>query len=103
MALASKAGLDPSRVLESITSGAANSWCLSQLMPRALRGDYEPGFSVAHFTKDLAIALRCAERLGLALPGLDLAKRLYDELAREGASSQGTQVLLRRYLPLGAS
>jgi 3-hydroxyisobutyrate dehydrogenase-like beta-hydroxyacid dehydrogenase len=103
MALATRAGLNPSRVLESITSGAANSWCLSQLMPRALRGDYEPGFSVAHFTKDLAIALRCAERLGLTLPGLDLAKRLYDQLAREGASSNGTQVLLRRYLPAHAS
>jgi 3-hydroxyisobutyrate dehydrogenase len=103
MALATRAGLDPSRVLESITSGAANSWCLAQLMPRALRGDYEPGFSVAHFTKDLAIALRCAERLGLTLPGLDLAKRLYDELAQDGASSQGTQVLLRRYLPGSAS
>ena len=98
MAFAKAAGLDPSRVLENITTGAANSWPLSQLMPRALRGDYEPGFAVAHFTKDLAIAIRCAERLGLSLPGLSLAKRLYDELAAEGAGAKGTQVLLRRYL-----
>jgi len=98
MAFAKAAGLDPSRVLENITTGAANSWSLSQLMPRALRGDYEPGFAVAHFTKDLAIALRCAERLGLVLPGLSLAKRLYDELAADGAGAKGTQVLLRRYL-----
>jgi 3-hydroxyisobutyrate dehydrogenase len=98
MAFAKAAGLDPSRVLENITTGAANSWSLSQLMPRALRGDYEPGFAVAHFTKDLAIALGCAERLGLSLPGLSLAKRLYDELAAEGAGGKGTQVLLRRYL-----
>lgn len=98
MAFARAAGLDPSRVLENITTGAANSWSLSQLMPRALRGDYEPGFAVAHFTKDLAIAIGCAERLGLSLPGLSLAKRLYDELAAEGAGAKGTQVLLRRYL-----
>jgi 3-hydroxyisobutyrate dehydrogenase len=98
MAFAKAAGLDPFRVLESITTGAANSWSLSQLMPRALRGDFEPGFSVRHFTKDLAIALGCAERLGLELPGLTLAKRLYDELAESGAGSKGTQVLLRRYL-----
>jgi 3-hydroxyisobutyrate dehydrogenase-like beta-hydroxyacid dehydrogenase len=98
MAFAKAAGLDPSRVLENITTGAANSWCLSQLMPRALRGDYEPGFAVAHFTKDLAIAIRCAERLGLSLPGLGLAKRLYDEIAAEGDGAKGTQVLLRRYL-----
>jgi 3-hydroxyisobutyrate dehydrogenase len=98
MAFAKAAGLDAARVLESITTGAANSWPLSQLMPRALRGDYEPGFSVAHFTKDLAIALGCAERLGLSLPGLALAKRLYDELAASGEGAKGTQVLLRRYL-----
>jgi 3-hydroxyisobutyrate dehydrogenase len=98
MALASAAGLDPARVLESITTGAASSWCLSQLMPRALRGDFEPGFSVAHFTKDLAIALSCAERLELTLPGLELSKRLYDELVRAGSGSKGTQVLFTRYL-----
>jgi len=98
MAFAKAAGLDATRVLESITTGAANSWSLSQLMPRALRGDYEPGFAVAHFTKDLAIALGCAERLGLSLPGLSLAKRLYDELAATGSGAKGTQVLLRRYL-----
>jgi 3-hydroxyisobutyrate dehydrogenase len=101
MALANAAGLDPTRVLESITTGAASSWCLSQLMPRALRGDFEPGFSVTHFTKDLAIALGCAERLGLTLPGLELSKRLYDELARGGAGSKGTQVLFTRYLARG--
>jgi 3-hydroxyisobutyrate dehydrogenase len=98
MVFAKAAGLDPSRVLQSITTGAANSWSLSELMPRALRGDFEPGFSVAHFTKDLQIAFDCAERLGLELPGLTLAKRLYDELARSGAATKGTQVLFRRYL-----
>jgi 3-hydroxyisobutyrate dehydrogenase len=98
MAFAKAAGLDPSRVLESITTGAANSWSLANLMPRALRGDYEPGFSVNHFTKDLAIAIECAERLGLSLPGLSLAKRLYDELGQGGDGAKGTQVLLRRYL-----
>jgi 3-hydroxyisobutyrate dehydrogenase len=98
MVFAKAAGLDPLRVLESITTGAANSWPLQNLMPRALRGDYEPGFSVNHFTKDLAIAIDCADRLGLSLPGMSLAKRLYDELARGGDGAKGTQVLLRRYL-----
>jgi 3-hydroxyisobutyrate dehydrogenase len=103
MAFAKASGLDPTRVLESITTGAANSWSLSQLMPRALRGDYEPGFSVAHFTKDLGIALACADRLGLTLPGLSLAKRMYDDLARGGDRAKGTQVLLRHYLEDRAS
>lgn len=98
MAFARAAGLDPFRVLESITTGAANSWCLSELMPRALRGNFEPGFAVVHFAKDLKIALACAERLGLELPGLSLAKRMYDELVQAGAGDKGTHVLFRRYL-----
>jgi len=103
MALAQASGLDPTRVLESITPGAAGSWALSNLMPRALRGDFEPGFSVQHLLKDLAIALGCAQRLGLELPGLALAQRLYEELRQQGAGSKGTQVLLRRYLERGAA
>jgi 3-hydroxyisobutyrate dehydrogenase len=98
MALATAAGLDPARVLESITSGAANSWSLSQLMPRALKADYAPGFAVRHFVKDLRIALECAERLGLDLHGLTLAKRLYEQLLAQGDGDKGTQVLLREYL-----
>jgi 3-hydroxyisobutyrate dehydrogenase len=98
MALATAAGLDPTRVLESITSGAANSWSLSQLMPRALKADYAPGFAVRHFVKDLRIAFECAERLGLELHGLALAKRLYEQLLAQGDGDKGTQVLLREYL-----
>jgi 3-hydroxyisobutyrate dehydrogenase len=98
MALATAAGLDPSRVLESITSGAANSWSLGQLMPRALKGDFAPGFAVRHFVKDLRIAFECAERLGLELHGLSLAKRLYEQLLAQGDGDKGTQVLLREYL-----
>jgi 3-hydroxyisobutyrate dehydrogenase len=98
MALAKASGLDPTRVLESITTGAAGSWALANLMPRALRGDFEPGFAVTHLIKDLDIALRCADRLKLELPGLSLARRLYNERAEQGAGSKGTQVLLRRYL-----
>jgi len=103
MALASAAGLDPTRVLESITSGAANSWSLSQLMPRALRGDFAPGFAVRHFVKDLRIALECAERLGLELHGLSLAKKLYEGILARGEGDLGTQVLLRDYLSQRAS
>lgn len=97
MALAKASGLDPSRVLESITTGAAGSWALANLMPRALRGDFEPGFAIDHLIKDLDIALRCAERLGLDFPGLALARRLYGELSAQGAGSKGTQALFRRY------
>jgi 3-hydroxyisobutyrate dehydrogenase len=97
MAYAEASGLDPFTVLESIESGAAGSWSLSNLMPRALRGDFEPGFYVKHFLKDMAIAIASAEESGIDLPGLALAKELYDKIAADGGEDRGTQVLLRLY------
>lgn len=97
MAYAQKAGLDPSTVLKSIESGAAASWSLSNLMPRALSGDFNPGFFVKHFIKDMKIAIESAEVMQLDLPGLALAKQLYEKLAENGCENNGTQALLKRY------
>lgn len=91
---AAKAGLDPARVLESVSSGAAGSWSLSNLAPRMLRRDFAPGFFVAHFLKDLRIALDEADRMGLALPGLALAQQLYAAVRAQGHAQCGTQALL---------
>jgi 3-hydroxyisobutyrate dehydrogenase len=94
---AQKAGLDPTRVIESIGGGAAASWSLNNLAPRALKGDFAPGFYVKHFLKDMRIALESAEAMKLELPGLKLAKKLYDEIARRGWEEHGTQILLKWY------
>ena len=61
---AEKAGLDPERVLQSISTGAAGSWSLSNLVPRMIKGDFEPGFYIKHFIKDMNIALEEAEKMG---------------------------------------
>lgn len=90
---AKKAGLDPERVLQSIGAGAAGSWSLSNLAPRMIKGDFEPGFYVKHMVKDMKIALSEAEKMGLWTPGLELAKSLYDEVVRENKENKGTQVL----------
>ncbi len=97
MAYAKASGLDPDTVLKSIESGAAGSWSLSNLAPRMLKGDFAPGFYVKHFLKDMRIALASAEELGLDLPGLALAKKLYDELASKGGEDDGTQALFKLY------
>ena len=73
---AEKAGLDPERVLQSITSGAAGSWSLSNLVPRMIKGDFEPGFYIKHFIKDMNIALEEAEKMGMDAPGLALSKSI---------------------------
>ena len=97
MAYARASGLDPERVLESIGSGAAASWSLSNLAPRMIAGNYEPGFYVKHFIKDLGIALESAKAMDVRTPGLALAMQLYEELARNGGEDQGTQALFRLY------
>jgi 3-hydroxyisobutyrate dehydrogenase len=91
---AQRAGLDPERVLASVSGGAAGSWSLANLAPRMLAGDFAPGFYVEHFVKDMAIALREAERMKLSLPGLALAKQLYERLVALGHARSGTQALV---------
>lgn len=97
MAYAKKSRLDPFHVLKSIETGAAGSWSLSNLSPRALKGDFAPGFFVKHFIKDMRIAIESADEMGLELPGLKLAKSLYDKLAAQGGEDNGTQALLKLY------
>lgn len=97
MEYAKKSGLDPFTVLKSIESGAAGSFTLSNVAPRALKEDFAPGFYVKHFIKDMGIALDSASEMNLDLPGLALAKKLYDKLAELGYENDGTQALFRLY------
>ncbi|WP_028393027.1 NAD(P)-dependent oxidoreductase [Bacillus cihuensis] len=94
---AKKAGLNPDTVLKSIANGAAGSWSLSNLAPRMIQGDFEPGFYIKHFLKDMKIALEEADRMNLQLPGLTLAKSLYDQLVEAGEEDRGTQALYIYY------
>jgi 3-hydroxyisobutyrate dehydrogenase len=89
-----KAGLDLETVLQSVGSGAAGSWSLSNLGPRIIANNFDPGFFVEHFIKDMGIALAESKRLGLALPGLGLAEQLYRAVAAQGHARDGTQALM---------
>ena len=86
-------GLDLTVVLESVASGAAGSWSLSNLGPRIIKGNFEPGFMVEHFIKDMGIALAESKRMGLSMPGLALAHQLYVALAAQGHGRDGTHAL----------
>lgn len=97
LAYGEKAGLDAETILQSISSGAAGSWSLSNLAPRMIGGDFEPGFYVKHFLKDMNIALAEAEAMGLLLPGLQLAREMYERLVQQGLGEKGTQVLYTSY------
>lgn len=98
LAYAKRTGLDPARVLASISGGAAGSWAMTNLGPRVLQGNLAPGFYVKHLRKDIGIAVASAEEMGLELPGLDCARRLYDRVAELGWDELGTQALYRYYV-----
>jgi 3-hydroxyisobutyrate dehydrogenase len=89
-----KAGLDMNTVLKSVGTGAAGSKALEVLAPRILKGDFEPGFFVEHFIKDMGIALDEARRMNLSLPGLALANQLYLAVQAQGWGRKGTQALM---------
>jgi len=98
LSYAKKVGLDPALVLQSIGGGAASGFQLNVLGAKMIVGDYAPGFYVEHFIKDLKIALQEAEQMQLVLPGLALAKSLFDKMAAKGLQRNGTQGIFQIYL-----
>jgi 3-hydroxyisobutyrate dehydrogenase len=97
-----KAGLDLNVVLQSVSSGAAGSWSLNNLGPRMIAGNFEPGFFVEHFLKDMGIALAESRRMKLSLPGLALAEQLYRAVGAQGYGRKGTQALMLALAHLSA-
>jgi len=90
---AQQSGLNLETVLKSVSSGAAGSWALSNLAPRIVSGQFDPGFFVDHFVKDLGIAMQESKRMSLKLPGLELACELYDRVVERGDGQLGTHAL----------
>jgi len=89
-----KAGLELPRMLESIRGGAAACWTLDHLAPRILARNFDPGFFVDHFVKDMGIALEEARRRNLTLPGLALVHQLYQKVQTLGHGRSGTHALM---------
>ena len=90
---AREGGLDPARVLEAISAGAAGSWQMSNLGPKIIVGDYRPGFFIKLLRKDLRLVAGAANQNNLALPGLALVASLFNAAAALGHDLDGTQAL----------
>lgn len=97
LAYMERVGLDAPTVLSVITGGAAGSWQLANMAPRALSGDFAPGFFVKHFIKDMRIAVAEAKARNLELPALNCVLALYEQMAAEGKGDWGTQALVDEY------
>ena len=90
-----KAGLDRDEIIAVIGKGAASCFAINNLAPRIVKGDFEPGFYIKHFVKDMGIALAEAQAMRLALPGLSLANQFYTAAMAEGLEDRGTQALYK--------
>lgn len=93
--LAAKAGLNMEKMLAAISGGAAGSWQLSNLAPRIVKRDFDPGFMVKLQQKDLRLVLGAASELGLGLPGASLAHQLFNAVEAAGEGDEGTQALVK--------
>jgi 3-hydroxyisobutyrate dehydrogenase len=89
-----KAGLDLETMLQSIRGGAAACWSLDNLAPRVLKRNFDPGFYVDHFVKDMALALDEAQRMNISLPGLALVHQIYQQVQQLGHGQKGTHALM---------
>lgn len=90
-----KAGNDLGEVINVIGKGAAGCWSINNLGPRIVKGNFDPGFFIKHFIKDMGIALKEAKNMNLSLPGLALAYQFYISATALGLENLGTQGLYK--------
>jgi 3-hydroxyisobutyrate dehydrogenase len=95
LVFAKKAGLDQKKVIDSLSAGAASSWSLINLGPKAVDGDFAPGFKVKLLQKDLKLVLASANELNVSLPASSLGHQLYNALEAAGRGEDGTQALIQ--------
>ena len=90
-----KAGNDLDEVIKVIGKGAAGCWSINNLGPRIAKSNFEPGFFIKHFIKDMGIALKEAKLMNLSLPGLALAYQFYMYAMALGLENLGSQGLYK--------
>jgi 3-hydroxyisobutyrate dehydrogenase len=95
--LAAASDLDVGKVVDAISGGAAGSWQLTNLGPRVLQGDFDPGFMVRLQQKDLKLVLESANDVKLALPAVSIAHQYFNIVERMGCADEGTQALIKAY------
>lgn len=92
---AQRVGMDLNCVIDVIGKGAAGSWAINNLGPRIAANNFNPGFFIKHFIKDMGIALKEAQHMKLALPGLALVNQFYIAAMAQGEENLGTHALYR--------
>lgn len=97
LAYAKAVGMDPQTMLDSISTGAAGSAQMTNVIPRILKDDYDPGFFIKHFIKDMKLADEEASGAKMKLGTLEYVLGMYEELEKKGLGDLGTQALIKFY------
>ena len=95
-AYAKSAGLDLKKVFDAISTGSAGSFQMSNVVKNGLDGNFDPGFMLKHFAKDLTIGLGAATENHEILPVLATVLKELKTLESDNANN-GTQSLLKFY------
>jgi 3-hydroxyisobutyrate dehydrogenase len=101
IALCKRTGVDVEKMVEVISGGLGASNIISNLAPKILKGDMEPGFKLRLQQKDIRLALQLAEELKLPLPASGLTHQIFRIAEAKGLGDKGTQALIKAYDLLG--
>jgi 3-hydroxyisobutyrate dehydrogenase len=93
--LGAKFGADMEKLVEAVSAGAAGSWMMSNLAPKIIKRDFEPGFMIKHQQKDLRLVLESAREMKVSLPGTALVNQLFQSVEGLGLGDEGTQALVK--------
>lgn len=97
MVYAKNVGLDVKQMMDTIKTGVAGSKQLEVVAPRILDNNFEPGFFIKHFIKDMGLAKEEAVERGIHLEVLEKVLDMYQTLEEDGKGELGTQAIIQYY------
>jgi len=95
MAFGIRAGVDPQRIYDVITSSAGNSWMFENRVPHILNGDYSPHSAVDIFVKDLGIVTDSARRMTFPTPLASTALQMFTMAASAGLGREDDAAVIK--------
>ena len=88
-------GLDLATTIEAVKNGAAGSWMLANRGPQMIERDWRPGFTIDLQQKDVRLALKAGDELGVPLIATSLIFNLYRTLQAQGLGGEGNHAMVK--------
>jgi 3-hydroxyisobutyrate dehydrogenase-like beta-hydroxyacid dehydrogenase len=104
LTLATKLGVEPSKMIELVQATMIRSGVTDYKAPFVLRRDYSPNFPLRLMHKDIRIMLDAAKEVRVKLPALETVEEIYDLATEEGYADldyAATLALLEKWAGLG--